>query len=342
VLQRATDHLQRGGIFLDLHRTEPSLLDLFAASIKDGRGQTLHRQLFVVDSRPDGRRSLRAPTIFLDVTPAPNGTPAPDAGDDLFDRTAAERFLLEERLTGWLTEVSAERNKQLSVVARHVEISLNALIDRQQRQLADYLNRQVEGQTVPGLDGLIAQAEQHLDELNSRLETRRREIELETHCTIADVAHLGRAWVLPHPQRGAPELAAMVTNAEIEKIAIRVATEYEVARSCVVESVEDQNRGFDLISRRLHPEDPKTAVEVRFIEVKGRAGVGEIAVTTNQYRAAERLKNDYWLYVVFDCASTPKLHTLQNPAGLAWRPILSVEHYSIPPEVIQTQGVPNP
>ena len=31
------------------------------------------------------------------------------------------------------------------------------------------LNRQVEGQTVPGLDGLIAQAEQHLDELNNRL-----------------------------------------------------------------------------------------------------------------------------------------------------------------------------
>ena len=39
----------------------------------------------------------------------------------------------------------------------------------------------------------------------------------------------------------------------------------------MVESVEADNRGFDLISRRPHPEDPKTAIEVRFIEVKGRA-----------------------------------------------------------------------
>src|SRR5438876_2191393 len=32
-----------------------------------------------------------------------------------------------------------------------------------------------------GLDGLIAQAEQHLDELNTRRETRQRELELERH-----------------------------------------------------------------------------------------------------------------------------------------------------------------
>ena len=44
----------------------------------------------------------------------------------------------------------------------------------------------------------------------------------------------------------------------------------------MVESVEKDNRGFDLISRKPHPEDPKTFIEVRFIEVKGRAGVGEV------------------------------------------------------------------
>jgi hypothetical protein len=33
----------------------------------------------------------------------------------------------------------------------------------------------------------------------------------------------------------------------------------------VVESVETENRGFDLISRKPHPEDPKTAIDVRFI-----------------------------------------------------------------------------
>ena len=45
---------------------------------------------------------------------------------------------------------------------------------------------------------------------------------------------------------------------------------HEEAQDRQVESVEAQNRGFDLISRRPHPEDPATAVDVRFIEVKGR------------------------------------------------------------------------
>jgi superfamily II DNA or RNA helicase len=337
VLARTEDNLRRGAVFYDLHRCEPCLLDVFGVSLKDGRGQTLHRQLFVVETGANGRRALRAPTIFLDVSAAPPGTPVPQCDAGVYDRNAAERFLLEERLQSWLEETVTERNKQLDMVARHVEISLNALIDRQQRQLGDYLNRQIEAQTVAGLDGLIAQAEQHLDELNNRLESRRREIDLERHCTIADITHLGRAWVLPHPQRSAPELAPMVSSEEIERIAVRVATEYEEARGCVVESVEAQNRGFDLISRRPHPEDPATAVEVRFIEVKGRAGVGEVAVTTNEYRAAERLKMDYWLFVVFNCGSTPELHRVQDPVRLGWQPVVSVEHYVAGPAELVAQ-----
>ena len=109
----------------------------------------------------------------------------------------------------------------------------------------------------------------------------------------------------------------------------RGATEHEEARGCVVERVEAQNRGFDLISRRPHPEDPKTAVEVRFIEVKGRAHVGEVALSTNEYKTAERLKKDYWLYVVFNCATNPEVHVIQDPARLGWKPVVKVEHYSV-------------
>jgi hypothetical protein len=104
---------------------------------------------------------------------------------------------------------------------------------------------------------------------------------------------------------------------------------HERERGREVESVEAENRGFDLISRRPHPEDPRTAMEVRFIEVKGRAGVGEIAISANEYRTAQRLGKDYWLYAVFNCASTPELHTIQDPARLDWQPVVQVEHYHI-------------
>ncbi len=110
----------------------------------------------------------------------------------------------------------------------------------------------------------------------------------------------------------------MVRDEEIERIAVEEAKRHEIARGWVVESVEADNRGFDLISRKPHPHDEKTFTDVRFIEVKGRAAVGEVALTANEYKTAERLKRDYWLYVVFNCGEKAALHAVQDPARLGW------------------------
>src|SRR5438876_2462533 len=75
VLARVDDHLRRGAVFFDLHRERPAVLDVFAASIKDGRGNTLHRRLFVVETSAAGDMALHEPTILHDITPAPAGTP---------------------------------------------------------------------------------------------------------------------------------------------------------------------------------------------------------------------------------------------------------------------------
>lgn len=340
ILTRVDDHLRRGAIFFDLHREQPAVLDVFAASIKDGRGNTLHRRLFVVETSADGTMALHEPTILHDITPAPAGTP-PATGVPLPDRRAAEQFLYQRALKPWAARSSEARVHEVERVEKHVDISLNALIDRQQVQLGDFLNRQIAGQTVAGLDGLIAQAEQHLDELNTRREARQRELELERHCSIADITYIGRAAVLPHPERTSPLLAPMVRDEEIERSAVAEAIRHEEARGWAVESVEAENRGFDLISRRPHPEDPKTFIEVRFIEVKGRAGVGVVALSENEYRTAQRLKGDYWLYAVFNCAGTPELHAIQDPARLGWKPVMTVEHYQVGPDEVLRAGRQN-
>ena len=335
VLQRTDDDLRRGGGLLR------------PASHRAGSARRVRR----VDQGRAGQHAASSAVWRRDFVPRADDAARADllsrhhAGTErrrldrasefpLPDRQRVEQFLYERVLQPWGEQAASDRSAEVDRVARHVEISLNALIDRQNLQLGEYLNRQVEGQTVPGLDGLIAQAEQHLDELNNRLETRRRELELERHCAIADITHLGRAWVVPHPERTSPQLAPMVQDDEIEKIAVREAIKHEEARGWVVESVEAENRGFDLISRRPHPEDPKTFIEVRFIEVKGRAGVGVVALSDNEYRTAERLKSDYWLYAVFNCAGTPELHVVQNPARLGWQPVMTVEHYRIDPQTV--------
>jgi superfamily II DNA or RNA helicase len=336
VLTRTDDALRRGAVFFDLHRTEPALLDVFAASIKDGRNHALHRRLFVVETSLAGEKRIHEPTILHEISPAPSGTPVP--GDAIPSRSDVELFLYQQALQPWGQRESAAREYEVARIARHVEISLNSLIDRQQNQLADFLNRQVEGQTVTGLDGIISQAEQHLDELNNRLESRRKELELERHCAVADITHLGRAWVVPHPERTSPQLAPMVRDDEVERIAVELAIQHEEARGCEVESVESDNRGFDLISRRPHPEDPQTFLEVRFIEVKGRAGIGVVALSSNEYTTAQRIKQDYWLYVAFNCGGTPQLHTIQNPATLGWLPVMSVEHYQLSATAITSES----
>lgn len=41
------------------------------------------------------------------------------------------------------------------------------------------------------------------------------------------------------------------------------------------------------------------------------------------------LKGDYWLYFVLNCAGTPELHAIQDPARLKWKPIMTVEHFQL-------------
>lgn len=348
VSESAADALRRGAVFYSLkHKTEISL-DVFAASIKDGRGNTLHRRLFVVETLPGGEMTLRQPTIFLDVTPASptasSGIPARPAVITITppDKQAVESFLVSEALTPWLEETQAQRAKEIETVAEHIEISLKALLHKENLNLADLLERQQNGQTIQGIEGRISMSEQHLDDLNNRLETRRRELDMERHATIADISHIGRAVVVPHPDRNAPDLAPMVRDDEVERRAVQVAIEYETARGWVIEDVQKDNRGYDLISRRPHPEDPKTFIEVRFIEVKGRAGVGEVFLSANEYRAAERLKTDYWLYAVFNCAAQPpqlpELNMVHDPARLGWEAVIRVEQYRVGPAAIRKES----
>ncbi len=332
VAERVREDLQRGAVFYDLHSAQPYLLDVFSASIRDGRGNQLNRRLFVVQTDLDGAQSVKQPTIFLDLSLAPERTPTPGAEQLpalMFDRDAAEVFLLEQAIEPFRLEIAAERQRQTETIAQHVEISLNAIIDKENCRLAELITQKESGSTEAGLDGRLKQSEDRLDELNARLERRREELQQERQCAIGDIEPIGRAWVLPHPDRAAPGIAPMVRDEEIERLAVAAVIAYEKARGWQVESVESENRGFDLISRRPHPEDPKTAVEVRFIEVKGRAGVGEVALTTNEYKTAERLKNDYWLYVVLSCSTTPEIKIIRDPARLGWEPVVKVEHYHI-------------
>ena len=131
-----------------------------------------------------------------------------------------------------------------------------------------------------------------------------------------------------------PQAQADLRFATIERIAVQAVIAFEEARGCKLESVGSDTSGFDLISRRALSMTEGERVATRFIEVKGRAAVGEIALTANEYKTALRLGDDYWLYVVFNCASEPKVTTIQNPARFDWQPLSKIDCYRLDCETI--------
>jgi len=130
-----------------------------------------------------------------------------------------------------------------------------------------------------------------------------------------EVTFLAHALVVPTPV--SKELEEY--DAEIERIAMDFVRAHEESRGARVVDVSTaelavaaglcEYPGFDLLSHR--PDGTKLC-----IEVKGRARMGEIELSENEWAKACNLRSDYWLYVVYDCATAfPRLMRVQDPFG---------------------------
>jgi hypothetical protein len=131
---------------------------------------------------------------------------------------------------------------------------------------------------------------------------------------LVDIVKLERialAIVVPDPTPEARE----AFDKDIEAIAMRIARNFEIdqyhARVFDV-SAPHLARGYDLESHRANGDKI-------VIEVKGRAGRGPVQLTDNEWPTAANVREKYWLYVVLDCATDPKLFRVQDPIRLAFK-----------------------
>ena len=174
--------------------------------------------------------------------------------------------------------------------------------------------------------------------------TRRlNELESEPHLIQpGEVEFLAHTLVVPAQEHEEIERY----DADVEVIAMKVAVAYEERFGAEVKDVSRPELarragltawpGFDLLSR--HPAsshdpvegscqgdskiswthfrlvDPNERCAERAIEVKGRAGTGNIEMSENEWTRACNLRDRYWLYVVFDCATpSPRLVRVRDP-----------------------------
>jgi hypothetical protein len=140
-----------------------------------------------------------------------------------------------------------------------------------------------------------------------RLEQRREgaiaRLELEPDLiAVGDVTFFAHALVVPSSDTADERRQTQ----HIEEIAIEVARAYERAADATVIDVSSpqaaaaaglpERPGFDLLSTR--PDGSERA-----IEVKGRARVGDVELTENEWIRACNLRDKYWLYVIFNCGT---------------------------------------
>ncbi|MCS6897385.1 MAG: helicase-related protein, partial [Nitrospira sp.] len=139
----------------------------------------------------------------------------------------------------------------------------------------------------------------------------RREPEL---IGVGNVEFIAHALVVPSSDPADREQF----DATTDEVAMALAWAFEESAGAIVKDVHTPELaraaglsdypGFDLWSIR--------PTEKRSIEVKGRAGVGEVEISANEWAKACNLRNGYWLYVVFDCATpNPRLVRVRDPFG---------------------------
>ena len=263
----------------------------------------------------DGDRITQCPVEHLLLLHGGHGLPAVAQRLAVAARDysgLAQAFLLDRVARG----MTAEHRQQLLDSLPEREEFLTRGFDYQEAELAAARQKQAEKarEGKPGaqkeLDNIKGQQRQLAQRRRDELLVLRREPELVAPGRVSFVAH---ALVVPSAD---PEDRKR-HDAEVERIAMHFARVHEEAMGATVKDVHTpelaraaglpDNPGFDLLSIR-------PGGEKRAIEVKGRAGVGEVEVTSNEWARACNLGNVYWLYVVYDFATpVPRLNRIQDP-----------------------------
>ncbi len=305
--------LRQGACFFDVDAREPTALWLLKTGVEDGRGQVVGSRLSAV-LRTGNRYRKSQPYALLDLKDPENPPSLPeDLRRAAADQDAVIEWSLDEVVAPYFGEIQQRRARELAIKEKYVRKSLQYLISESTKKLAGYDAdlRLIHDESDPrrlSILGNRAQEDHRRTELSQRLKDRLAEIEQERHLSEKPPELLGVAVILPPPAEVVARVGGMESDPEVEAIAVEFVKQYERSQGRNPVSVEAENCGWDLTSLLSGQVD-------RYIEVKGRAATGAVALTPNEWIKAQRFGKDYWLYVVINCKSRPELYMIQDPAS---------------------------
>jgi superfamily II DNA or RNA helicase len=343
VIERTAPEVAKGAVFSDPDVDEPMVLRFLVGDVIDGNGDVVCRSLAVARVLSDGRIETGPALSLFDVIPLTDEVRSGADGRVEVALPADPDLVMWARqhlFEAVFQEAKAEREHVAAIQEDFLKRSFNSLLA--QAEAAIIAADEEIDRGVQGAEGRLRRAELAKEQHGQRRRHRLKETEQGRTVRRGDVTVVGSALMLPLPSTDRDPIdrdggSAGLTDREVEQIAVRVARHYETDRGAAVHSVESEHVGFDLLSTR--------GLERRCIEVKGRAGVGRVELTWSEFAKGQELGDDYWLYVVLDCAQpSPRLYRVQNPATSlagAWEPSLDVRYRVDPEPVIEAaKGAP--
>jgi superfamily II DNA or RNA helicase len=153
----------------------------------------------------------------------------------------------------------------------------------------------------------IAKKQAKINDLVIRKKLRHDRLEAMSQLSPKTPEILGCAYVVPLDQMEYKAHYGMQRDDDVEKIAMNVAMDYEKSDGWNPEDVSTANLGYDIRSTS------KDLLK-RYIEVKGRSSIGGIMLSENEMFRLGQLADSAWLYIVFNCKSSPELVRINNPA----------------------------
>lgn len=305
VVEKALENFRKSSdnsvVFLDPEGAKEGLIWFVQGEVKDGLNNVAGKRLFALHQGRDGKISEVPPAILWDLKPAKSTVPKEIATLTL-EKGSIVAYAISSVLQKYREELQGRRSREIEVKQKYGLKSLNTLISESDQRILEYRIKQMKEGKDMSLP--ILREEERKEDLMRRHDELLKNIELERNLRLSPPEILGVAAVLPFPEKHED---VMREDVEIEAIGMKVAMDYELRQGRNPEDVHVENLGFDVRSRGDR--------ETRYIEVKARAAEGKIALTPNEWMAAHRFSDNYWLYIVTNAIAHPRLHIIQNPAA---------------------------
>jgi superfamily II DNA or RNA helicase len=335
------------GVYLDPLATARYLLHFFEISIKGkdikGRDAILYGELAAVREEA-GNFELVPGDLILNLPPHSQ----PPEETEPVDWQPDADFLRSGYQLECRTRCQEERQHFVRVIRDYLENSFRVRINKAQEQAMRLLG---EAGQKPEYKLAADEASRRVKELERTKTERLAGLERLTVARTGPVRHLATAMVLP--PSGVVEAQALGLVDEPEphiNRKIELAAEDQVMAALTqegfptdrIERLGHLKLGFDLRAHRV-VDEATGEIQVRRVEVKGRARGQAIRLTVNEWYKAQQLAETYWLYVVWDpLGENPEMVYIQDPASRldhVKREIIAGRFFEIPAEAIGKFGL---